>query len=460
VIIRTYADAEPAFPPGVASLAAAVRPERAEGRSDGPDGPAEQAPSRHNGNTAAAGQGPAWRQERISEARAERMRLRRTMRKIAYDMCECSDRGSDGRWADGHRECWAERMAVCGLHRLSGAVGIQVRESAEHGRRASYADLKTCKSLSCPVCCGYLRERVAEKLVEAADRWDQAGNAALYVVLTIRHGVADQLGDLYAEESAMWRRITSSAAWKKLRAETGLEYLRTDEVTHGEDSGFHPHLNLFLVAPMKDTGLFMAQVAVVLTRLWKRECELRGLSAERGVHIEQVRSSRTVAEYVTKDFGIGREMVSGHAKRGHGGSRTFIEILADCRYKKRPADFELVRQYVLGTRGRRMLNASRGFWQLMATADIPKVSEDELAEELGAEDIGRLPADCWDRVAHVSGLEDELLKAAELGGQDAVIRLLAKHKAFLVDSRGMPIWPARAGPRPGKLVQGELELAL
>jgi hypothetical protein len=395
------------------------------------------------------------RQERISEARAERMALRRTCRKIAYEMCECADVG-----ADGHRKCWAERMATCGLHRLSGAVGIQVRDSAEYGRRASYTNLETCKSLSCPMCCGYLRERVAEKLAEAADRWDQAGNAALYAVLSLSHGVADQLGDLYAEESAIWRRITSSRAWKQLREETGLEYLRTDEVTHGEDNGFHPHLNLFLAAPMKDTGLLMVKVAVVLTRLWKRECERRGFSAERGVHIEEVRSSRTVAAYIIKDFGIGREMTRADLKQGHGDSRTYIQILADCRYRKRQADFELARQYIQGTRGRRMLNASRGFWQLMATADIPEVSEDELAEEVGAEDMGRVPADCWDRVAHVHGLEAELLKTAELGGQDAVIRLLAKHKAWLVDAQGAPIWPAYARPPRPRPVQGELELVL
>jgi hypothetical protein len=162
-----------------------------------------------------------------------------------------------------------------------------------------------------------------------------------------------------------------------------------------------------------------------------------------------------VAEYVTKDFGIGREMTRADLKQGHGGSRTYIQILADCRYKKRHADFELVRQYVRGTRGRRMLNASRGFWQLMATADIPEVSEDELAEEVGPEDIGRVPADCWDRVSHVPGFESELLKTAELGGRDAVVRLLAKHKAWLVDARGMPIWPSRAGPR-ARYVQAEL----
>jgi hypothetical protein len=96
----------------------------------------------------------------------------------------------------------------------------------------------------------------------------------------------------------------------------------------------------------------------------------------------------------------------------------------------------------------------------MGSVGVDEVSEDELDDDAGTEELGSLPAGSWDRVVRIWGLDAELLKAAELGGRDAVVRLLAKHKAFLVDSRGMPIWPARAGPRPGKLVQGELGLAL
>jgi len=403
-------------------------------------------------NAATAGQSVTGVQRRRSEVRAERMRLRRTMRKIAFGMCDCTNLGDPE-----HRKCWAERMSRCELGRVASSVGVRVKTTAEHGRRASFRGLESCKSLSCPVCCGYLRERVAEKLADAARRWDEAGNAALYVVLTVPHGVSDQLKDTFESEAAAWRRITSSRRWKQLRVDTGVELLRTTEITHG-GNGWHPHQNLLLVAPTTDVATLAVKVVPVLRGLWQRECERRGLgllSAGHGVHVEIVQSSRAVAEYVVKDFGIGHEMIRGDAKRGHGEHRTFLQILADYREGQSEADLALVKEHVQVTRGRRMLSASRGFWQLMGSVGADEISEDQLDDDAGTEELGSLPADCWDRVVRIWGLDVDLLKAAELGGCDAVVRLLARHKAFLVDARGMPIWPSRAGPRK-RYVQAEL----
>lgn len=442
-------------PPAAASLA--VVPPASLSAPPGPKaigGARGRAVSRQLGNNAAiAGQRVAGLQARRSEVRAERMRLRRTMRKIAAGMCGCSDLGDPE-----HRKCWAERMSRCELGRIASAVSIKVKTTAEHGRRASFGGLESCKSLSCPVCCGFMRERVAEKLADASRRWDDAGYAGLYAVLTVPHGVSDQLKDMFESEAAAWRRITSSRRWKELRAETGVELLRTTEITHGSGNGWHPHQNLYLVAKTTDEATLAVKVIPVLRQLWQRECMRRGfsqLSAEHGVHVEVVQSSQSVAEYIIKDFGIGREMVRGDAKRGHGDSRTFFELLADYRERSDPADLALIHEYVLVTRGRRMLSASRGFWKLMAGVGVGEPSEDELAEESECEELGSLPADCWDRVVRIWGLDADLLKAAETGGCDAVVRLLARHKAFLVDARGMPIWPSRAGPRK-RYVQAEL----
>jgi hypothetical protein len=464
--IRTYADAELASPPGVADSGivsahplpvCAAGPEARGGARASPSSSSTLTSRLLGNNAAIAGQGGAAVQRRRSEVRADRMRLRRTMRKIAAGMCGCTDLGDPE-----HRKCWAERMSRCELGRVASSVSVKVKTTAEHGRRASFGGLESCKSLSCPVCCGYLRERVAEKLADAARRWDEAGYAALYIVLTVPHGVSDQLQDTFESEAAAWRRITGSRRWRELRADTGVELLRTTEITHG-GNGWHPHQNLLLVAPTTDEAELVVKVVPVLRALWQRECERRGLgllSAGHGVHVEVVQSSQAVADYIVKDFGIGHEMVRGDSKRGHGDQRTFLQILADYRDRADSADLDLIREHVLVTRGRRMLSASRGFWQLMGSVGVDEVSEDELDDDAGTEELGSLPAGSWDRVVRIWGLDAELLKAAELGGRDAVVRLLAKHKAFLVDSRGMPIWPARAGPRPGKLVQGELGLAL
>jgi hypothetical protein len=422
--------------------------------------PSGTAPSRLLGNNAAiAGQSVTGFQERRSEVRAERMRLRRTMRKITSQMCECADFG------DGHHKCYAERMSRCGLGRVGddGYVTVRVKQSTQYGRRASFRGIETCKSLSCPSCTGFLRERVAERLVDAAASWDKAGYAALFIVLTVSHGVSDSLADTYAKEAEAWRHITSTRQWKQLRAETGLELLRTTEITHGHQHGWHPHQNLFIIAPTTDVATLTTKVVPVLTRAWEKECQRRGfppLSRQHGVHVEIVQSSAGIAEYVTK-LGIGWEMVGGHAKQGHGDHRTYFQILADYRERPSQADLDLIHEHIRVTRGRRMLNASRGFWQLMGTVGIGEVSEDD-DEDQGeeVEDVGRIPAECWDRVVRIWGLDGELLKAVELGGRDAVIRLLGEHKAWLVDARGMPIWPARAGPPPARAIQGELELAL
>jgi hypothetical protein len=428
-----------------------------------------RAVSRQLGNNAAiAGQGGAWLQRRRSEVRAERMRLRRTMRKIASGMCGCTDLGDPE-----HRKCWAERMSRCELGRVASSVSIKVKTTAEHGRRASFGGLESCKSLSCPVCCGFMRERVAEKLADASCRWDEAGYAGLYAVLTVPHGVSDELKDTFGSEAAAWRRITSSRRWKQLREDTGVELLRTTEITHGAGSGWHPHQNLYLIAKTTDEATLAVKVIPVLRDLWQRECRRRGfsqLSAEHGVHVEVVQSSQSVAEYIIKDFGIGREMIRGDAKRGRGSSRTFFELVADYRERSDPADLALIHEYVQVTRGRRMLSASRGFWKLMASVGVGEPSEDELAEEPECEELGSLPSHVWDRVVRIWGLDAELLKAAETGGRDAVVRLLAKHKAWLVNDRGVPLYPSgipldgRGFParraKPSVLAQDELGLAL
>jgi len=374
------------------------------------------------------------------------------MRKIAAGMCGCSDLGDPE-----HRKCWAERMSRCEMGRIASAVSIKVKTTAEHGRRASFGGLESCKSLSCPVCCGFMRERVAEKLADASRRWDDAGYAALYAVMTVSHGVSDQLKDTFESEAAAWRRITSTRRWKELREDTGVELVRTTELTHGAN-GWHPHQNLYLIAKTTDEATLAVKVIPVLRDLWQRECQRRGLgrlSAEHGVRVDIVQSSQSVAEYIIKDLGVGREMVRGDVKRGRGGSRTFFEIVADYRENSDPADLALIHEYVLVTRGRRMLSYSRGFKRLMSDVTGVDLSENKLAEESECEELGSLPAACWDRVVRIWGLDADLLRAAEIGGCDAVVRLLARHKAFIVDSRGMPVWPSRAGPCQ-RYVQAEL----
>jgi hypothetical protein len=450
-----------------AAVLSGVSPSPGGGRAEGPGPSPSPPPPASSGsswqvlgnNAAIAGQSVADAQKRRSEVRARQMELRRTMRRIAAGMCDCTDVGSDE-----HRKCWAERISRCELGRVASRVGIRVRQTDSYGRRASFTGLETCKSLSCPRCLGFIREGVAAKLADVAKLWSEAGNAALYAVLSVPHAASDRLADMHKAEAEAWRRITSSRQWKELRQVTGLEYLRTTEITHGAEHGFHPHLNVYLVSPTMEPLDFAVKVIPVINRLWRKECARHGfpaLSAEHGVRVDIVQSP-AVAEYITKDWGIGKEMLRGDLKRGRGSNRTFLEVLSDYRQSPDEADRLTIEEFARGTRGRRMLTTSRGFWQLMATVGVEEPSEDDLADDTAdvgeVEELGYLPAEVWERVArkHKWGLAAEVLTAAELGGVDAVVRLLARHKEFLVDSRDMPIWPSRAGPRKAGYVQMEL----
>src|SRR6266480_3393145 len=125
---------------GVASLPAV--PDLSLSAPPGPKavgGARGRAVSRQLGNNAAtAGQRVSGLQARRSEVRAERMRLRRTMRKIAAGMCGCTNLGDPE-----HRKCWAERMSRCELGRIASAVSIKVKTTVEHGRRASCGGLES-----------------------------------------------------------------------------------------------------------------------------------------------------------------------------------------------------------------------------------------------------------------------------------------------------------------------------
>jgi hypothetical protein len=397
-------------------------------------------------NAATAGQRADAVQRRRSEARADRMRWRRTVRKIAGSMCGCTDIGEVE-----HKKCYLERMARCGLGRVESFVQLRLKATEDNGRRASFKGLETCKSLSCPVCCGFIREGVAEKLADGCRRWDIAGHAALYFVLTIPHQAADNLQGMYAMQAAAWRRITGSRRWRELREQLGFEYVRTIEITHGEN-GWHPHQNILVIA--KDVAVvdLVAKVYPVLWELWERECDRAGvgkLSAQHGVHVEVVQSAQRAADYIVKDFGIGREMLRGDIKRGRGGSRTFFQIVASYRDRENPADLALIDEYIRATRGRRMLQPSRGFWKLLGSVGVEEISEEELAEDPGGDEMGRLTADSWDRIVRTWWLDAEVLKAAETGGLDAVSVLLARYGEYLVTATGEIIRPPGVSPPPG-----------
>lgn len=313
-------------------------------------------------------------------------------------------------------------------------------ESVEvHGGNgtAHYSGTERCGSIhACPVCSGVIRPQRATE-VDTAVRTHQAnGGTMLFVTLTARHKVDDQLGTILDAVLTSWTEALRSRQWRKYRENLGLiGYIRSVEITYSRTNGWHPHIHALLFLEGTPSPAMQAQWGSWLRNRWAdlmeqktgRRPDDRG---DIGVNIKRA-NSQDIAGYLTKiqePDRVGQEMARSDLKTGRGDSLMPFELLDSPGRKSA----ELWVDYYRSTKGRRAITWSHGLKDIFGINEVDDQEIVDDAEEV-AEELTTVDAVTWDRIKSDHQRLAAMLEAAEIGD---VQRIDALARAFTFGDDG------------------------
>ena len=294
----------------------------------------------------------------------------------------------------------------------------------------SLGSVQTCKSVwHCPCCASRISEVRRGEVETAIAFYISQGYSVAMVTHTIPHGVGDDFKGLLNMLSDARKRMTGYRNYKKLKQDLGVDgTIRSLEVTHGKQNGFHPHIHelwFYKGKGGKDshgTKRWTPEIDASLFMMWRKACLAAGLSApslRHGIKVDHYDpASSKLGEYVTK-WGMDCEMTKSSYKKGRNGSRSPWEILRDA--EKIESDRALFRAYAHGMKGQRQLFWSRGLKKLLLVADITDKEIMEDGENV-TETFEIEPQFWW--LVLLYGNRSDLLRAAEKEGMKGINKYL------------------------------------
>jgi hypothetical protein len=342
---------------------------------------------------------------------AEKARRRRRFRALRYSLLR----------AHWELAC-SKNQRKCRRTRTQDEVQVCLREEGQ----AHFDGVVRCGSATaCPVCACMVAHRRSEELSQAFREGLSRGWWYCMVTVTLRHREGQSLKHLVRALSDAWRCCRQGKAWAGGKYSEGwaerIGYcgmVRALEATHGP-AGWHPHFHVGLFLERKLSEEEQEEfVRYLFGRYASRLQERWGLDRPEefvAIRIDSDDNNRDPSWYVSK-LGLAPELGSGATKEGREGHRTPWQILRDWQTAGGDRDRALWCEWVEAMRGHHSLRWSRGFRsELLPEAER---SDEEIAQgEAGAEDeLLRVLAEDWDRIASAPGALSALLDAAERGG--------------------------------------------
>lgn len=295
---------------------------------------------------------------------------------------------------------------------------------AYNNGKASYHNVKTCKSRNCPIC-AYKRARAQrDEIFLALYRAFKRGYNGYFLTLTASHSAMDDFKEL----SDKFKKAENKFRKRKLFAEfnkNALGRISSWESTYGVENGYHPHFHGFILT--KDDMDFDEVVAFekALFKDWADCLRSVGLSANsaHGLKLRKIGYSNknkrlngddliddlnTMSEYTTTTElknnkfnyeglkGASNELSFEKNKIGRGGNFTFFELLDYYIELKKLDDpnaqiymrniENILRDWAIGNKGNRAVNFSTN---LKRALGIPqsKNARMEIIEQLKEEDL-------------------------------------------------------------------------
>lgn len=325
-----------------------------------------------------------------------------------------------------------ERVGQCLRKVVPGCehVEIVIDQDAE---AAHYRNLITCGRLwFCPVCASRITEHRAEELTRATARWHHNGGFVALLTFTLRHNHYTPLHDTLAWLRDAHRRFKSGAPFQRIASKYGWEGSVTAlEVTHGEESGWHPHLHELVFFTPMSLGAW-GDFILAAKKRWKAQLAALGVDVTWANGLDIRDGDEDIQNYVAKygklperdTWTIEREITKAPSKRSRVDGRTPFALLIDYGDGDDLAG-QLFQAYATCFKGRKQLVWSRGMRAKL-----------ELGEEIADEDVAQvdsewevlatLPTEVWRRLmAHPRDLRAELLTVASKGDKSVVMAFLS-----------------------------------
>jgi Replication protein len=348
-------------------------------------------------------------------------------------------------------EAFKRRIDVCG-DPIGGTVVIRSRDGTAYPSGVS-----TCGSMFCPVCGPKIRGRRAEDFGAAVTAWLEQDDEhdAWLVTLNARNAVDLSFDQAVNRALKGWQRLRNRRAWRQLAERYGLHYIRGLDVTHGVN-GWNVHLHIVLATVSGEPAQVLADLYLILRRLWPAVMASLGFDADPRVAVDirpvDAATAAGAGEYLAKAtaWGVGDEIARADLKLGRQAGRTYEQIVGDYDESRRAADLALIREYHDGLWGRRQFSWSQGFRELLHLAP------EQTDEELAGEDTQEPAVDEHD-VVGIDGRTywvmlrrrqvGALLDCAEQGGLERV-------RAYVVDTLGFGSESVRAPGWDGMFAGG------
>lgn len=356
----------------------------------------------------------AYRLERMRRrAKAQLWEVRSARRAAGLD-----PNGHDG-FVKTSRRCY------CGKP-MRGVGGVSVKL---HDDRAHFSGVAHCGSIwACPTCSPIIRRERAAEIAEGLSRHMSAGGGALFVTLTVRHGLRDALRDTMDVLRDAWDRCNRSRSFKALKAELGVcGYVVAQEVTYGRN-GWHAHRHYAFLTdrPVEDGAV--ASVKARFYLYWAAAVDaVGGSTAFDAFDLRPVDGgAEQIGRYVTKIAegveGLGREVALADVKAGRAvGSINPFQLLD----LDGPEAEALWSEYVEGTKGRAAIRWSRGLRDRLGMGK--ERTDEEIVEDVDAVGEVELTIDgdlYLERVARKPQVMAGILEAVEAHDLEGAARIV------------------------------------
>ena len=313
------------------------------------------------------------------------------------------------------------RTAKCKFVVHGSAVGVLKSKTYN---RAFYNGLQTCGSVwTCPVCASKIQEKRRGEVAKAVDYFYSNNYQAVLITFTFSHKRTDILELLLKQFADALKKLRKGKQWDNFKKRVDFKGLiRSLEVTHSENNGFHPHTHELWFL---DKNVNQKEFIAFVQKRWLSACKRAGLFKD-GDNLKNflkrsidVKFNCRASDYLNKQdssfhWGVDREIAKGASKKGKHPFY-FLE-------ENTPRTRQLFLEFADAIKGKSQLFWSRGLKNLVGINDK---TDEELAEEEtdNADNLGLLTLTQW-HIIRTLNIRAQVLDIAENENFEAVIKFI------------------------------------
>jgi hypothetical protein len=299
----------------------------------------------------------------------------------------------------------------CGTGRFGKTVPLTASGRAKNVTHCS-------RRYECAVCAeSGMRQRQVE-LAACLAVWRASGRSVVAMTLTVPHGPANRLSDVWEWLDAGYASLSSGRPARRLRDDFGVVAVdRTTEVAWSDSNGAHPHLHLLLYVDRAPEDVDVAAMRTAFSDKFLAGARKAGLRRSRkaastsAVYAELVTDASKAAAYVTKAsvrdgkptgmFALLAEVETHRATCEPGGCKACRRMYAAWR------------DYVAVADGRRRFSKPKNLRKVFRERGltVPEDSKEGPTDEV----VALVAGTAWDAMVALNATDELMRGAADAG---------------------------------------------